>query len=405
MDLCPQRKLPMSRFVPPFLLAAGFLPVLLLASCYTLGVPHHPAVPHTASLDADIEAIRSLYGIPALGAYATFADGTVEIAVAGVRKYGEQTPARTADQFHFASNGKAMTATLVAMFVEEGRLRWDEPVTELFPGLVIHPEFRGVTLAMLLTHRSGLTTDMIGFEGGRLWSDLHSANLTPVAGRLLVAQRMLAEPPAYEPGKRFEYANAGYVLIGAVLERLAGLPYEQLLQQRLWEPLGMSKSCGFGAPGHAEAAIPDEPWGHHTGWFSPQPQPPGPQADNPPALSPAGRMHCAMADWAKFLDLHLKGERGEKTRMLTPASFKKLHTAFAGDTYTYGAWIIARPAWTHGIVLAHEGDNTLNHALVALLPEEKAVVITVANIGGDRGRLATLDAFTRLRYTAVKKAR
>jgi len=83
---------------------------------------------------------------------------------------------------------------------------------------------------------------------------------------------------------------------------------EELMQAMLFEPLGMNSS-GFGAPGHSGKV--DQPWATKRD-CSPgfEPVPPGPQADNPPAIGPAGTVHCSLADLAAYAAFHLTGEEG-----------------------------------------------------------------------------------------------
>ena len=91
----------------------------------------------------------------------------------------------------------------------------------------------------------------------------------------------------------------------------------------LFNPLDMA-SCGFGAPATVDTT--DAPWGHRTAASEHTPGPPGPAADNPPALGPAGTVHCTLRDWARFAQLHLRGARREPTPYLRPESFARLHT-------------------------------------------------------------------------------
>jgi len=125
--------------------------------------------------------------------------------------------------------------------------------------------------------------------------------------------------PEAEPGTRFIYSNAGFSIAGAMAEKVTGTAWEELMKQRLFEPLGMT-SAGFGPPG-ARGSI-DQPRGHRENG---SPVEPGRDADNPVAIGPAGTVHCAIDDWAKYVALHLQGARG-KARIVKAETFKKLHT-------------------------------------------------------------------------------
>src|SRR5205807_7129269 len=110
--------------------------------------------------------------------------------------------------------------------------------------------------------------------------------------------------------------------------------WEDLVRERLFKPLGMT-SAGFGAPG--KRGVIDQPRGHKE---SGEPVEPGPAADNPVAIGPAGIVHCTIKDWAKFIALHLEADAGQP-RMLKPETFKILHTPAPGQDYAMG-WIVTQ---------------------------------------------------------------
>lgn len=324
-----------------------------------------------------LEPVRAAHSLPALGGL-RFDGDRVTQEVVGVRKFGDATPATEGDQWHLGSCTKAMTATVVATFVEEGRLSWNTTLAELFPNLAgMHASLKPVTLAQLLGQRAGLG-DLSDFNDGILWKSLWDENLDPMIGRRRVAAAMLTAAPAKTPGTEYFYSNANYVIAGAALERLTGKSWETLIRERLFAPLGMN-GCGFGAPGTPGAAIPDQPWGHDVEDGVLKPVEPGFFADNPPTLGPAGTVHCSMADWAKFLRLHVKGFRGEETAILRPGSFVRLHTPLDGQDYTPGGWIRLERRWANGPVLHHGGSNTLNLAITWLAPKRDLGVLTVTN--------------------------
>lgn len=326
--------------------------------------------------DMTLDRIRAKRDLPGL-ARARLREGKLSVEVSGVRRAGEAARVQADDQWHLGSCTKAMTATLVALFVERGLLRWDETLTELFPQLKLDPAYRKVTLEMLLAHRAGLAGDLLAYDGGKLWARLWDPDLDPRDGRALVAKAMLEAPPASVPGTRFEYSNADYIIAGAVLERLADSSWETLMRSELFRPLGMS--CGFGpAGGHVREGDRWKPV----------------DRDNPPALGPAGTVHCSMASWAKFAQLHLDGDAGRPTIILHPAAFAKLHSAYPGQEYTYGGWFrVSRPwAGKSGTALMHEGSNTMNTALIWLAPERNLALLAATNAAGPEASAAVDEA-------------
>lgn len=323
-----------------------------------------------------LDAIRAKHDLPGM-ARALLRDGKLTVEVAGVSRAGEDARVTPADQWHLGSCTKAMTATLVALFVERKLLRWDETLPELFPDLHLDPAYKNVTLDMLLAHRAGLAGDLPAYDGGKLWAKLWEPGLDVREGRAFVAKAMLEAPPASTPGSRFEYSNADYIIAGALLERLTGTSWENTIQKELFRPLHMR--CGFGpAGGHVR----------EDGRWKPV------NEDNPPALGPAGTVHCDLDSWAEFAQLHLDGDAGRPTPVLHPASFRKLHAAYPGQEYTYGGWIrVLRPwAGKSGVALNHVGSNTMNTADIWLAPERNLALLATTNAAGPEASSAVDEA-------------
>ncbi|MEM1415002.1 MAG: serine hydrolase domain-containing protein [Myxococcota bacterium] len=329
-----------------------------------------------------LEPIRAANSLPALAAAVVDVDeGLLALGAVGQRRRGGDEPVTAGDRWHLGSDGKAMTATLAALLVEDGTLRWETTLAEGFPTLAarMDPAFADVTLVELLTHRAGLTGSLAR-ERADVWDRLWEAREPLMDERLWVAEALLTAPPAVPPRSAFRYSNAGYILAGALLEQAAGAPFESLSATRLFQPLGMD-SCGFGPA--ASAGSVDAPWGHRGG----EPVPPGPQADNPPAASPAGTVHCTLEDWSAFVALHLRGARGD-TGLLPEAAFMRLQAGpgFAapaeGPDYAYG-WLVVNASWAGGTALNHVGSNLLNLANAWLVPGGGRAYLVVTNAGGD----------------------
>ncbi|MFQ5494401.1 MAG: serine hydrolase, partial [Phycisphaerae bacterium] len=116
-----------------------------------------------------------------------------------------------------------------------------------------------------------------------------------------------------------------------------------------------------------------------------EPIEPGPLADNPPAMGPAGTVHCSLADWAKFVIAHL--EAGRKGRRLLKAStFRKLHSPSFGGDYASG-WIARKRPWGGGRVFTHAGSNNANFCVVWMAPQKRFAVLVATNCaGGDTAK-------------------
>ena len=336
-----------------------------------------------------LERLRREAGLPAVGAV-VLRDGEVfALGASGRRRQGDPTPVLASDPWHLGSCGKAVTATALAVLVERGLpedrpLRWDLTLAEGLPELAeaMDPAFRKVTLEDLLHHRGGL-----GDPPPDLWRELRKRQGTPLEQRRRLAEALLQAPPAVEPG-RYRYANAGYSLAGHLAETALGLPWEELLRRHLLEPLGM-EGAGFGVPWTGEP--PRGPWPHDA---SGRPLVPGPFADNPPALAPAGTLHLPLLAWGRFAAAHLNGEAGEAP-LLAAGTWRRLHEpapAAEGEPAYAAGWAVLERPWARGEggrgrVLQHAGSNRSWFAVAWLAPEIRGGILAVTNQGeGDTAR-------------------
>ena len=296
-----------------------------------------------------------------MGAAIVRSNGLVVMDVSGVRRRRRGGAVTADERWHLGSNTKAMTATLVAMLVEEATdVDWERSVADLFPDLEVDPAWREVTLQMLVDHRSGLASDL-----GTSTMLASRAGLDPRAHRASWLEATLASPPPETPGT-FAYSNLGYIALGALLERRMDAPFEQLLRERVWQPLGMH-GCGFGGPGEDNAR------GHVGGVAQ------GAYFDNPPILAPAATVHCTLESWVPFVTMHLRAARGEDDpqALLRPASFERLHTAHDGGAYA-GGWIVGEVDDGHPY-LAHDGSNTAWLARVMIVPALDTAILIASN--------------------------
>ena len=211
----------------------------------------------------------------------------------GVRKRGAHIGVTPNDQYHIGSCGKSMTATLAGILADRHLLSWDTSPQALFPEITFHPSYGGLTLKHLLTHMGGLPpyTDPREDEYETDEQAWRVARPPAEVRREVVLPTVLARAAHAAPGEKYDYSNMGYTLAGAMLEQVAGTPFEELLREELFRPLGLT-TAGFGAPG--TPGMLDQPVGH-----DPKPIEPGPEADNLPAFSPPGTAHMSILDFAR----------------------------------------------------------------------------------------------------------
>lgn len=337
-----------------------------------------------------LEAIRERNDLPAL-AVVVVKDGTIcdRLAV-GQRKWGAAEPVTTNDVFHIGGCTQPMTATLVAKLIEEGKLRWDTTIVEVFPEWkdMIDKEYEAVTVEQLLQHRGGIP----GPPPPAAWKRAREENGTPTQQRREFIEAVLAEPPVAAPGERMIYANQGYAVIGAMLEKITGQEYEALITERLFKPLHLD-TAGFGPPG-TRGTI-DQPWGHIRRWHMSMPM----QADNPPAISPAARVHCSLDDLARFAMFHLQPGTNA---FLKPETLARLHAPPALVEMSSpldnqsGGWVMLQRDWAGGTVWWQNGSNKSWYVVMWVAPKRNFAVIAATNIAGREAEQGCDEAVTAM---------
>ncbi|ROQ94975.1 D-alanyl-D-alanine carboxypeptidase [Streptomyces sp. 2132.2] len=203
-----------------------------------------------AAFQATVERAAKKLAVPGAVVLLRTPKGTYR-AIVGTSALGSTTPPRTSDHFRIASNTKTMTAALIMLLAQEGKLRLTDPVSDYVPGV---PGGAHITLAQLLKMRSGL----YNYTGA---PELATA-LDADPGKARTPQQMLdiafRHPPNFAPGASYEYSNTNYVLLGLAAEKAGGRPLAQQLRDRFFTPLGLK---GTSLPAADDRSLP-EPAAH-----------------------------------------------------------------------------------------------------------------------------------------------
>lgn len=311
---------------------------------------------------------------PALAGMVLGPDGPLWTGARGVRRAGGTEAATTRDRWHLGSNTKAITAALYGRLVDRGEAEWGATMSALLPDVAMDPAWRDVAIEAVMGHVAGLSDDAIS----QAW--LSTARVDPrslTAQRRALAEAFLTVAPAGTPGT-FAYANANYVLVGAVIERITGQAWEDVIRDELFGPLGITTG-GFGAP------VGDQPWGHHQGMAV---DPGNPGSDNPLAMGPAGTVHMDLADYSRFLGAFLN----DASDWLTPPTRAVLMQPVGTGAPRYaGGWIVVDgQPWAKGSALTHDGSNTLWYASAWIAPGIGRAFVAVSN-DAERGGAACED--------------
>jgi len=187
--------------------------------------------PKIKEFDTYIEKSRNLYQVPGL-AVTVVKDGKVILKKGyGVRQLGTTNAVDTQTLFACASTTKAMTATCMAMLVDEGKVKWDDPVINYLPDFQLYDMHvtRELKIRDLFTHNSGVG------NADFLWSimDISSDE---------VLSKMKMVKPSYSLRSSFIYQNIFYLYAGKVIEKVSGQPWEEFIQKRIFQPLGMTRT-------------------------------------------------------------------------------------------------------------------------------------------------------------------
>ena len=319
-----------------------------------------------------VEAARLKSKIPALGAAIVTADEQAMPAwVTGERVRGRKDPASITDLWHIGSCAKAMTGALYARLVERGDATWDATLPKLFADLARpDPAWRDTRIDQVLTHRAGLPANLDRSRTLAAFVDER-----PIGDqRTAAVAHALSQSPA-KPGS-FRYSNLSYIIAGAAIERIVGRSWEEAIVEEVLTPLGVT-TVGFGAPTGAQ------PWGHRARWLGVgrgepvdpgSPERPNLRADNPPVMSPAGRIHLTLEDWARFIRIFLT----DGHPLLSSASIAKLTTPPGGKGPKQGiGWAIPPGKLERAAAFGQQGSNTawVASALVAASRDRASLVV------------------------------
>ncbi len=342
------------------------------------------------SLVETASALRQSTNVPALSAAVVLRGEVVAKGTVGVRAEGGG-PALDSDAWHIGSITKPLTATLTARFVERDLLRFSSTLEQLGPDLLSSNDrsYATVTVGDLLSHHSGVGTDM-----ENQWMRMFRGDVRSLPEqRRSFAKLALNRTPLSAPGAKFEYANGNYIVMGALLERLARDSWENLIAREVFAPLGL-KSAGFGAPGGGHPS--KAPVGHEFIDGSARPVQPGDRVDIPAVSGPAGAAHMTMEDLAMFGYRHAVGEF-KVDGYLSPETYRRLHTD-QGEEAALG-WF--QQQWRGHRVLSHTGSNGYWYAMVVVQPERRLAIAVASNIDPVRAEVAVHELVSALMRTTI----
>ncbi len=287
--------------------------------------------------------------------------------------------------FQIGSITKVWTATLAMQLLDEGKLRLDAPVREYLSEFAVADDVasKSITVRQLICHTSGFEGDILADTGpGDDALEKFVAELADV-------------PQVFEPGAMFSYNNAGYSVLGRIIEVLRGNQFDRCLRDYLLDPLGLE----YAAAGPSEAILHRAAVGHVPGGAAGE-QVPTHVWSLPRFDAPAGSMLAMRPqDLLTFARMHLcAGLTGAGERLVTAASAAKMREVQAqvpdigilargwGLGWALYDWPIGSAGPRTGSVIGHDGDTIGQAATLRVVPE-RGVAIAVMQNGGSRAAL------------------
>jgi CubicO group peptidase (beta-lactamase class C family) len=325
-------------------------------------------------LDAYVEQAMRAWSVPGLALAVVRGDSVILARGYGVREAGTTGRVDEHTMFAIASTTKAMTSAALGMLVDEGRLRWDDRVQDHLPGFRLADPWvsEAITVRDLLTHRSGLA------RSDNIWiaAPFDRPEILRRARSLSVAD--------FRGG--YGYNNIAYIAAGEVVAAVSGLSWDDFLAQRLFAPLGMTRTT-------TRAAAVDGMSNVATSHTRPDGNVLVMARRNYDNIGGAGAVWSTAWDMAQWMRLHLGGGRYGGSALLQPATLRELHTPqtlMRGDSVAqrmfpgthFRAYALG---WNvqdhHGRVLVHHtGSINYTRTHVALIPSEGIGVVVITNL-------------------------
>jgi len=330
-------------------------------------------------LDAYVTNAMAAWKVPGIGLAIVRNDSVIYAKGYGVQKVGTKLAVDERTLFEIGSSSKSFTATLVAMMVSDGKMRWDDPVTTYLPSFRLYDPVANaeLTLRDALSHRSGLARGELSWMAAGI-------------SREEVLRRVRFLRPSWGFRSRWGYQNIMYLAAGEAAAKVAGSTWEDLVQQRIFNPLGMTTSVPV-------ARTPDK----LVNFAAPH----GLLRDSVFALAghmniddaaPAGAIVSSARDMAQWLRFQLgDGTFGGK-RLVSAAALRETHTpqmlmgaggggGGGGDsaTYfnTYGfGWMVQD--YRGALMWQHGGNTDGMTAAMGMLPQQKLGVVVLSNMAG-----------------------
>jgi CubicO group peptidase (beta-lactamase class C family) len=313
-----------------------------------------------------LEQQRQTLHVPGMAIAVVKDDEVVLTHGFGIASVEEETPVTAETIFAIGSSTKAFTSTLVGMLVDEGKMDWDDPVTEYLSYFQMNIESSNesaeITLRDVLSHRTGFTRMGLLFASGQI----------PREEVLLDATK--AEP--YVPFReKWYYSNVMYMSAGVAAGEAEGTDWDTLVTERIFEPLGMNSTTTSVAQAENDSRLASGYlWDEDLQAYEYKPMR---NVDN---IGPSGAINSNVIDMAQWLRLQLNRGEYEGHRLISEENLSETWTTQINITEDVGygmGWMIRE--WEGQPVIEHGGNVDGFSAQVAMLPESNLGFVLLTN--------------------------
>ena len=279
-------------------------------------------------------------------------------------------------RFRLGSITKQFTSMLTLQLVEQGRIRLDAKISDYLPDYRKDTGEK-VTIHHLLTHTSGIPS----YTGQPGFFENVSRNPYKVAD---FVKKYASGDLEFEPGSKYSYNNSGYFLLGAIIERVTGKPYEQVLKENILDPAGM-KNTGYD---HHDTLIQKRAAGYSK-------TPDG--YTNAPYLD-MSIPYAAGSMYSTVDDLYLWDQTLYTDKLLSAQSKELMYKPFL-ENYAYG-WVVTNASFKQNDnavpMIVHGGGINGFSTVIVRFPKEKNLIVILDNTGQSAERLS--DTIAKILY-------
>ena len=325
--------------------------------------------------DAYMAQVMKDWNAPGIGIGIVVKDRLVFAKGYGYRDYGKRLPFTPTTTQPIASNSKLFTAVAAGMLVEEGKVRWDEPIKRFVPGIRFYNDEldRSISLRDMLSHRTGVTRhDLIWYK-------------SPFTRQELWDRLRYLEPSA-PIRTTYLYNNLMYTAVGSVIEELSGQTWEQFVQARIFNPLGMTHST-LTIEDNLKGPEPAVPYSERRDSSTLYRQP---YYTAEVAIAPAGAINSSVQDLSRWVVALLNGGRVDGKQVIPEAVLRETMApamALPNATLASRGWgEVLNTAYGMGrqtssyrghLLALHGGDLPGFHSQVSIMPNDSIGVIVL----------------------------